>query len=60
MTDEVKKVSLPFDEDTFSKVERAAEAEHLALATWCRRILLMYLEGRLVEKSPEPCECPKG
>lgn len=51
---DIRKVYIPFNQQDYKVIERAAGEEHLAVATWCRQKLLMLIEGRLIE-APEPC-----
>lgn len=48
--EEKKPMQIVFDVADLQRIEEAAEKEHLPPSTWCRQKLLMYLEGRLVEK----------
>ena len=48
-TKETRPIGIPMDLDNYLRIEQRANADHLQIATWCRRVILMYLEGRLVE-----------
>lgn len=48
------------DGELYENLEKAAKREHLALATFCRQKLSMYLEGRLIEAPEREACCPKG
>lgn len=51
-----KPVSIEFYSKDYRRIKKAADAEHMGVATWCRQKLLLLLDGQLV-KAPEKEMC---